>query len=199
MGVMTVCKSSIGHFHGLNNIFKFNISLVYLGIGFIFALTSTIIFVLQNIFSKKLFLQTQHSHTQRHDDVDVKMDKINLLYYSSFLAFIFMTPLWFYVEGYKLLTDTSQLPNLSVCVLIILNGMSHFAQNILAFTILSQVSPVTYSIASLVKRIFVITSSIIWFGDDVGVTQACGITLTFVGLWLYDRAKGKKIFLSCLE
>lgn len=58
-----------------------------------------------------------------------------------------------------------------------------------AFTILSIVSPVTYSIASLVKRIFVILASIIWFGDGVSRVQAFGITLTFVGLWMYDLAK----------
>ncbi|KAJ3393956.1 suppressor of loss of ypt1 [Lobulomyces angularis] len=58
-----------------------------------------------------------------------------------------------------------------------------------AFTILSLVSPVTYSIASLVKRIFVITASIIWFGDSVSKLQGFGIFLTFLGLWMYDQAR----------
>lgn len=50
-------------------------------------------------------------------------------------------------------------------------------------------SPVTYSIASLVKRIFVIVMSIIWFGQVVSFAQWIGILLTFVGLWMYQSAK----------
>ena len=67
------------------------------------------------------------------------------------------------------------------------NGMFHFGQNILAFILLSLVSPVTYSVASLIKRVVVITFSIIWFGSRTTPVQAVGIGLTFLGLYLYDR------------
>jgi solute carrier family 35 protein E1 len=75
------------------------------------------------------------------------------------------------------------------------------------------VSPVTYSVASLVKRIFVIVVAIFWFGQSTTNVQAVGIGLTyataliieirkltlysFLGLYLYDRAgdvaRGEKI------
>ena len=67
------------------------------------------------------------------------------------------------------------------------NGTFHFLQNIMAFILLSLVSPVTYSVASLVKRIFVIVVSIVWFGNATTPLQAAGIALTFLGLYLYDR------------
>ncbi len=67
------------------------------------------------------------------------------------------------------------------------NGISHFAQNILAFVLLSLVSPVTYSVASLIKRVFVIVVAIVWFGSRTTSLQAAGIALTFLGLYLYDR------------
>ena len=48
--------------------------------------------------------------------------------------------------------------------------------------VLALVSPVTYSIAGLCKRIFVIVVAIIWFGQKVSFLQCTGIVLTFVGL-----------------
>ena len=49
------------------------------------------------------------------------------------------------------------------------------------------VSPVTYSVASLIKRVFVIFVAIVWFGNRTTPVQAAGIVLTFIGLYLYDR------------
>ena len=58
------------------------------------------------------------------------------------------------------------------------------------------VSPVTYSVASLIKRVFVIVVAIVWFGNRTTPVQAAGICLTFIGLYLYDRtsdaAKGDR-------
>jgi solute carrier family 35 protein E1 len=65
----------------------------------------------------------------------------------------------------------------------------HFAQNAIAFVILARTSPVTYSIASLVKRVVVICMAVVWFAQRVHPVQALGIALTSVGLWLYNGAK----------
>jgi solute carrier family 35 protein E1 len=72
-----------------------------------------------------------------------------------------------------------------------LNGIVHFAQNIIAFIILASVSPVTYSIASLSKRVAVICIALVWFDQLVHPLQGMGIGLTFLlGLWMYNNAKG---------
>jgi solute carrier family 35 protein E1 len=71
-----------------------------------------------------------------------------------------------------------------------LNGIVHFAQNIIAFIILASVSPVTYSIASLFKRVAVICIALVWFNQHVHPLQGAGIGLTFLGLWMYNNAKG---------
>jgi hypothetical protein len=73
--------------------------------------------------------------------------------------------------------------------LFFLNGLTQFTQAILAFSVLAMVSPITYSIASLCKRIFVITASIIYFRDSVSFVQGSGIITTFVGLYLYNKAE----------
>jgi solute carrier family 35 protein E1 len=69
----------------------------------------------------------------------------------------------------------------------VFNGTFHFGQNIIAFVLLSMVSPVTYSVASLIKRVFVVVIAIIWFQNPTTKIQGLGIALTFFGLYLYDR------------
>ncbi|KAL8712817.1 MAG: hypothetical protein Q9220_003025 [cf. Caloplaca sp. 1 TL-2023] len=179
--------------------------------GVLCAFGGAIIFVTQNIFSKKLFNeaarveaegpsaaaaaphQQQHqTHQQQHQ----KLDKLNLLAYCSALAFLLTVPIWLWTEGFPILSSrilltpfpaspahkTTNLP-----LEFFFNGIFHFGQNILAFVLLSMVSPVTYSVASLIKRVFVIVVSIVWFGNATTSVQAVGIVLTFLGLYLYDR------------
>jgi len=56
-----------------------------------------------------------------------------------------------------------------------------------AFILLGMVSPVTYSVASLIKRVVVIMFAIVWFGSPMTRIQGFGFGLTFLGLYLYDR------------
>ncbi|KAL9005708.1 MAG: hypothetical protein Q9188_001521 [Gyalolechia gomerana] len=171
--------------------------------GILCAFGGAIIFVTQNIFSKKLFNEAARveaegpippstsKHQQHH-----KLDKLNLLCYCSGMAFLLTFPLWLWTEGLPilsspiLLTPFPEAPAHKITNLpleFFFNGIFHFGQNILAFILLSMVSPVTYSVASLIKRVFVIVVAIIWFGNRTTPVQATGIFLTFIGLYLYDR------------
>ena len=178
LGVMLACSASFS-----GNIF-----------GIICAFGGAIIFVTQNIFSKKLFNEAASASSSSRSRQ--KLDKLNLLCYSSLLAFLLTAPLWLYSEGLPLLFPPEAPPILKVkhpltrsrlTTEFVFNGVFHFLQNIMAFVLLSLVSPVTYSVASLVKRIFVIVVSIVWFGNSTTPIQAVGIGLTFLGLYLYDR------------
>ncbi|KAI9337329.1 triose-phosphate transporter family-domain-containing protein [Pilaira anomala] len=158
-------------------------------IGLSCAMGSCLVFVMQNIFSKKLLFK----ESKMGDGNPNKLDKMNMMFYSSFISFTLMIPLWLYSDGFRLMFSDSE-PQLEISTsrlltYFLLNGTTHFAQNWFAFTTLNMSSPVTYSIASLVKRIFVIVMSIIWFGQHVSVTQSLGIFLTFIGLWMYQKAK----------
>ncbi|CAO3615033.1 unnamed protein product [Cunninghamella blakesleeana] len=171
-------------------------------IGLACALGSCFVFVTQNIFSKKILFK----ESKLGDRNPNKLDKMNVLFYSSSISFLLMIPLWFYYEGYLFMNNSetqlsssppppvtidnnNNVSSLKLLYYFILNGTMNFGQNWFAFTTLSLTSPVTYSILSLLKRIFVIVMSIVWFGQQVSWTQAFGILLTFVGLWLYQRAK----------
>ena len=112
-----------------------------------------------------------------------------MLFLSSLLAFVLMSPVWIYSEGWTLLVSDIPGPSYFIISLFFLNGVTNFSQSLIAFWVLSLVSPITYSIASLVKRIFVILLSIVYFKDTVRAAQGVGIALTFLGLYLYDDAK----------
>ena len=125
-----------------------------------------------------------------------KLDKLNLLLYSSGMAFALMVPIWLYTDLPVFLSSSSDFSQnaepLSWAIIynFFLNGTVHFGQNVLAFVLLARTSPVTYSIASLVKRVAVICCAIVWFNQRVYGVQGFGIALTFVGLWFYNGAKG---------
>ncbi|KAL7417930.1 triose-phosphate transporter family-domain-containing protein [Mrakia frigida] len=186
LGVMFACSFDVS----ASNVF-----------GLICAFGSTLVFVSSNIFFKKIVPSTVGANASSKDgsaSTSGRLDKINLLFFSSSMAFTFMIPLWIYSDFLPILADSNRRINSGaepriqkVLYYFFLNGMSHFAQNILAFTILSSTSPVTYSIASLVKRIVVILMAIVWFGQSVHPIQAMGIALTFVGLYMYQNAKGE--------
>ncbi|KAF9181024.1 suppressor of loss of ypt1 [Haplosporangium sp. Z 11] len=213
-GVMLACRMSLE----FNNM-----------VGLCCALLSTLVFVMQNVFTKKILSSSsaakQQQQQEQHgmgglgnretisssgsDPVDAalgsgpKLDKISILFYSSTMAAVCMIPMWFYAEGYTLMFSEDPLGNRSASAtsssstgtwaviswLLFLNGVSHFFQNFLAFSVLALTSPVTYSIASLIKRIVVIVASIVYFHQTLGVTQWTGVCLTFWGLWMYNSAK----------
>lgn len=183
IGVMLVCTFDIS---GSN----------FLGLSCAFG--SAIIFVSSNILFKKVM--PSNSQSSSH-----KLDKLNLLFYSSGMAFVLMIPVWLYYD-FPILMATYYAPKHytylggddekrsaaihSVLYYFFLNGTVHFAQNIIAFVILSSTSPVTYSIASLIKRVAVICIAILWFAQPVHPVQAIGIAMAFTGLYMYNQAKG---------
>lgn len=189
LGVMLACSSK----HTFGGQF----------LGILYALLATIIFVTQNIFSKRLFNEAARAEQEGLGAQSRKLDKLNLLCYSSGMAFILTCPIWLWSEGIDIIGDFLWDGSVDLTVApdsfdhgrltleYIFNGTFHFGQNILAFVLLSTVSPVTYSVASLIKRVFVIFIAIIWFRSPTTNVQAVGITLTFLGLYLYDRSSAK--------
>lgn len=166
-------------------------------IGLLCAFGSALVFVSSNIFFKKIMPSNTAGLSQ---DSSHKLDKLNLLLYSSGMAFVLMIPLWVYYDLPLFMSATSNPAHIthpkeghstphSVTYYFFMNGTVHFAQNIIAFVILSSTSPVTYSIASLIKRVAVICIAIVWFNQTVHIIQALGIALTFTGLYMYNNAK----------
>lgn len=147
-------------------------------IGLISALIATMGFSLQNIFSKKVLHDTGIHH-------------LRLLHILGRLALIMFLPVWLVVD----LQNVMQHPTLvsgedyRVLALLFLDGVLNWLQNIVAFSVLSLVTPLTYAVASASKRIFVIAVSLFMLGNPVTGTNIFGMALAIFGVLFYNKAK----------
>jgi len=160
----------------LSSLTEINFTLV----GFLSALSSAIFFSWQNAFSKKVFR-------------DKELDQVNLLFYTCLCAFCMLLPAWFILDFQKnytfLLSGEAALTGNALWTLFSLNGLCHFAQNIAAFTFMTRVTPLTYTVFNTFKRIFVILGAILYFGNSIPFFNGVGIILAIGGVALYNRAK----------
>mgnify|MGYP002759168362 FL=1 len=162
-------------------------------VGFSAALGSTFIFVAQNIYTKNLLKPAASAAT----NAPQKLDKIAILFYSSACSVVLMLPMTLFYDTPRMMEPNAPPVTLYVLYLLSVNGLVHFAQNLLAFQVLAHVSPVTYSVANLFKRVFVILVAIVrtlcavliqaWFGQHVTPLQWLGIGLTFLGLCVHPQ------------
>merc|ERR1711937_23830 len=149
-------------------------------LGMISALASTAAFSLQNIYWKRVLKETRMHH-------------LRLLYLLSRTSFIMLLPIWFFADARTLpfdrkLTLSTHKNPLWVLVMLVCSGLIMFAQNIVAFTVISILTPVSYSVANAGKRIAVIVFSIVTLKNKVTPLNIAGMMISVTGVYVYNRA-----------
>ena len=199
-GVMITCWSSHSHQNKNNNSSSGGILLL----GIFYSFISTIIFVTQNIFAKGVLsvkLQKngllsslnndnddnkskERSHSEKYMSTN-QIDKITILFYCSCMGMLltlapFLTnELW---NGSSLRKDMT----MTVFLLTVFHGITHFIQAMLAFQLIGLLSTVNYSVANIMKRIVIISVAIICEAH-LSFLQFAGLLFTVMGLYGYDK------------
>lgn len=156
-------------------------------IGFSAAVFNNCIDCVQNVFSKKL-LTTQYSYVQ-------------LQFYTSAAALIVQLPFVMLTSNGLSLGappgDGSDEPDGAagggvfgtLLFHLVLNGVSFHLQSVMAYAVMSVVSPVTQSVLNTLKRALLIWLSILWFGNPVTASSALGTVICVFGVFAYNYAR----------
>ncbi|CAF1174153.1 unnamed protein product [Adineta ricciae] len=148
-------------------------------VGLISALLSTFGFSLQNIYSKKSLK-------------DISIHHYALLALLAKISWCMFVPFWFFYDGIDIFYNTkyhSYNSATKILFYLVLDGLLNFLHNVVAFTMISLVSPLSYSIANSTKRIVVICVSLLILRNPVTKTNVIGMSLALFGVMYYNKAK----------
>ncbi|QLG73574.1 hypothetical protein HG535_0F00840 [Zygotorulaspora mrakii] len=192
LGVMVTCWSTHGNKKPNSKVNEAGLSIVT---GLFHATVSMLIFVSQNIFAKSILTvkakngilpSSESSPTlQKKEISSIQIDKITILFYCSCTGFLLTLPLFLSGELFK---DQSVFKDLTLnsFYLILIHGVTHFLQAMLAFQLIGMLSSVNYSVANIMKRIVIISVALIW-ESRFNFVQLLGLSMTLIGLYGYDK------------
>ncbi|KAG0680122.1 hypothetical protein C6P40_001755 [Pichia californica] len=158
------------------------------------------------------YLDNNNINNISNDEIhkqDINIDKLTTLMYCSLYGLAYSIPAFMIYELPNILfsskfypstlnntpaVQTTSIPYYSLIPwsLLILNGISYFVQSLLAFHILGMLPTVTYSIANMMKRIIVITISILVRGHPPTLLEGLGLFHVSCGLYIYEKWGSKK-------
>ena len=124
---------------------------------------------------------------------DTGIHHLRLLLILGRLALFMFLPIWIVYDlktlVYEAISGEAEPMSYKVMSLLVLDGILSWLQNIVAFSVLSIVTPLTYAVASASKRIFVIAVTLFILGNPVTGLNIFGMTLAISGVLCYNKAK----------
>mmetsp|Transcript_7155 Transcript_7155/g.14124 ORF Transcript_7155/g.14124 Transcript_7155/m.14124 type:complete len:398 (+) Transcript_7155:70-1263(+) len=124
-----------------------------------------------------------------------KMSAANLYAVLTIIATCFLIPVALLMEGTVLRPSLRALATshqLSSYVLqTFLASLFYYLYNEVAFLCLDKVSPVSHALGNTVKRVFIIISSMIIFGNRMNLRGALGSAMAIAGVFWYSVEKSR--------
>lgn len=120
---------------------------------------------------------------------ETSIHHLRLLYVLAKHALLMFIPFWVYHDLIDIVygEKTTTLDGWIIGSLLFLDGLCNFLQNVIAFTVLSMVTPLTYSVCNASKRIAVITCSILMLKNPVTHANIFGMSLAIFGVFYYNK------------
>ena len=122
---------------------------------------------------------------------------MRLLHVLAKHALLMFIPFWIYHDLPDILYGerNSSLDGWVIGGLLFVDGLCNFLQNVVAFTVLSLVTPLTYSVCNASKRIAVITCSILMLKNPVTPFNIFGMSLAIFGVFYYNKVSRRNCLL----
>jgi uncharacterized membrane protein len=150
-------------------------------LGFLTAMMSNLTFGFRAVWSKKAM-------------ADIKDLGSTAIYaYTTLISVFICAPGVYFFEGARLgagIENAISILGASNFYLRLLTvGLLYHLYNQFAFNTLGRVSPVSHGVCNVVKRIVIIGSSVVFFGNKLSVQTQVGTAVALVGTWLYTEAQ----------
>ncbi|XP_013387617.1 solute carrier family 35 member E1 isoform X3 [Lingula anatina] len=123
---------------------------------------------------------------------DTGIHHLRLLLVLARLAMLFFFPVWVFYDIRRIMRDDSLVKHdhwLRAVILLLIDGFCNFAQNVIAFTVLAMLTPLSYAVANATKRIVIIFVSLALLRNPVTLLNVIGMLCAVLGVLAYNKAK----------
>lgn len=146
--------------------------------------------MMSNVASASRGIVSKKNMNQR---IGKNLNAMNLYGVMTMMATLIIFPFAFALESklwgssFKRLVDAGQLT--PYVAQLLLTALTYYTYNEVSFMALDNIAPVSHAIASTLRRVFIIVSSMIVFGNKMTPLGAFGSILAVGGAFLYSAAK----------
>jgi Triose-phosphate Transporter family len=155
-------------------------------LGFLAAMVSNLTFGFRAVWSKKAM-------------ADIKnLGSTGVYAYTTLISVFICAPGVYLFEGQKLAAGIDNAIAIfgaqGFYTRLLAVGLLYHLYNQFAFNTLGRVSPVSHGVCNVVKRICIIATSVLFFGNKLSLQTQIGTAIALLGTWLYtDSVQRQKV------